>query len=177
MSQESQDALVDLLMSMSMSLSSEPEEKPLSEHDRKRRKKQFIRNLVQEHERKQLRRKFGSSGSTADSGKESGSKTTASAAVSGGPTKPKSSNTNEKVRIELVEAIFKVTEKKDNKKEKKDKKAKKDKKTSSDPNKFKEGTKKVIVLPRSTTSKEVLKLAASKLKMKKPVRVFLKGDC
>ena len=86
MSQESQDALVDLLMSLS--LSSEPEEKPLSEHDRKRRKKQYVRNLVQEHERKQLRRKFGSSGTTTDSGKESGSKTTASAAMSRGTARP-----------------------------------------------------------------------------------------
>jgi HrpA-like RNA helicase len=100
-----------------------------------------------------------------------------------------SGNGNEKVRIELVEAIFKKDENKKKssshkKKKSDDKKSSKKKKKDDDDDDeeshlllldFKEGMKKVIVVPKSTTSTNLLKLAQSKLRMKKkPVRVFLK---
>jgi hypothetical protein len=176
--------------------------KTVSEHERKRREKKFIRRLVQEHERKQYQRKFrksvngnSNSNSNCNSDGDGDGDGNDSREMSSNPVPTPSSaaaapadsigsittkradnngNGNEKVRIELVEAIFK-DEKKDNKKEKKEKKAKKDKKkTSSSEPKFKEGAKKIMVLPRSTTTKELLKIASSKLKVKKPVRAFLK---
>lgn len=190
MSRDSQEALIDLLMRLS---SSEDEKegdkssgKTVSEHERKRREKKFIRRLAQEHERKQYQRNFHKSvnGNTNRNvksdgdGNDSGERSSKPVSIpsSATPVDSIGSNTtiSEKVRIELVEAIFK-DEKKGNKKEKKDKKVKKDKKkpSSSEP-KFKEGAKKIMVLPRSTTTKELLKLASSKLKVKKPVRAFLR---
>ena len=201
MSRDSQEALIDLLMRLASSSEDEKKgdkssAKTVSEHERKRRETKFVRRLVQEQERKQHQRKFhksvnGNVKSNTKSdgngnGNDSGERSSKPVSIPSSPAPVDSIGSNttngngnckvsEKVRIELVEAIFK-DEKKDNKKEKKDnKKVKKDKKkqSSSEP-KFKEGTKKIMVLPRSTTTKELLKLASSKLKVKKPVRAFLK---
>ena len=185
MSQESQEALIDMLMRFSQD-NQHDNNQQLSEHEQKRERKRFIKRLVQEHKRNQARRKFATPGNKSDSNadRHDNGKPVSIPKPSGAPkstairTIPSSSNKNasEKVRIELVEASFKESDKKDSKNDKKDKKPKKDKKksSSSESLKFKEGTKKVIVLPRSTTTKEVLKLASSKLKIKKPIRVFVK---
>ncbi len=181
MSQDSQQALIDLLMRLSRDVDANSD-KNLSEHEQKRERRRFTKKLVQEHERNQLRKKYAANqraGSNNDA-----QKIFSRAAASGastGPIKSLSTNKNtiEKVRIELVEAIFKddnSNEKRHSKKDKKEKKPKKDKKksSSSDSLKFKEGTKKVMVLSRSTCTKDLLKLASSKLKIKKPLRLFLK---
>ena len=179
MGRESQEALIDLLMRLS---SSDDEIQGLSEHERKRREKKFIRSLVQAHERQQHQRKYHKSraANSAESQSSGGSKSIAAVSTAGiasNTTTNKTSSSskmNEKVRIELVEAIFKEEKKDSGKKDKKEKKAKKEKKKPSSELKFKEGAKKIMVLPRSTTVKELLKLASNKLKVKKPVRVFLK---
>eukprot|EP00536_Pseudo-nitzschia_multiseries_P017713 jgi/Psemu1/328623/estExt_fgenesh1_pg.C_17490002 len=144
----------------------------LSAHERKRREAKFVKRLVREHEQKQWRTKLRSGGNSNINGNGNGNgnpnqATTAAAKPTENTTTtvttttttakkktttalPKTTtNANEKVRIELVEAIFKD-----------------------------DGAKKVVVLPRSTTPAEILaKIAPAKLRLKtKPVRLFLKAS-
>ncbi|VEU35303.1 unnamed protein product [Pseudo-nitzschia multistriata] len=211
---ESREALVDLLIRLSEAKgeSGETGEK-ISEHERKRREKKFVKRLVEEHERNRWKRKLrvGDAASAAadadahaDAHADAPNKTPGKESAEGGgegsrkPVLPppaaskvssssKNGNSGGKVRIELVEAIFREVAPVPAKKGKKDKKdqksgggGKKDdkkKKGGSCASDFKEGARKVVVLPRSTTPSELLKLAPSKLRMKKkPVRVFWRAS-
>jgi len=217
MSRESQEALISLLMRLSdeddnsnsnssNNNNNKTVTESLSKHDRKHQEKKFIRRLVRDYEKKQLKKKFNSSNNDNSRGRPSPvptANTTSSTTNIGSKKKNSDSgiiissgisssssngSSNEKVRIEIVEAIFKDEKKKNNKKKKTDEKKSKKKKKEKDGNvedndeeesllllDYKEGTKKVIVLPKSTTSTNLLKLAQSKLRMKKkPIRVFLK---
>ena len=76
-----------------------------------------------------------------------------------------------KIRIQLVEMIYK--EKKDKLGGKKDEKKKSSKKEKTKKISWKEGAKKIVVLPRSTEVKELMVLCKAKLKIKKPSRIFI----
>eukprot|EP00804_Cyclotella_cryptica_P022446 CCRYP_015097-RA/>CCRYP_015097-RA protein AED:0.01 eAED:0.01 QI:126/1/1/1/0/0/2/1566/785 len=174
MSQESQEALIDLLISIDREDKGAdwPDLADLSNHDKKRTRKQFLKKLVRKYERMQLQQKH-------------------STAAAGPPTTEGSSTTdrdhqatqtlempsncaklNPNVRIELAEAVF-AKEKDQMKKKAGHDKGKSKKKGTS--NEFKIGAKKVIVLPRSTPIPELLKISQLKLKLKKkPVCAFLK---
>lgn len=92
---------------------------------------------------------------------------------------------SERVRVEIVEAIFKdssSSKKSSSKKssssstaskKSKDKSTGKEKSKKSSTSTWKEGTRKTIVVPKSTSIKDFLKTCKSKLNMKKkPTRVF-----
>ncbi|KAK1733976.1 ATP-dependent RNA helicase [Skeletonema marinoi] len=194
LSKESQQSLIDLLFSLetahddndgrtSSSLSE------ASKHDRKQLQKKFVKKLVRRHERRVLREQFNVDGRGERAVKDdkaersrdvsaglsdmSSLSTAATAAASGG-----------NVRIELAEAIFTSTNDKSSKKKSSKKDTKKDKDKSTTKKKkdnnedlFKIGTKKVVVLPRSTSITNLLKQSKSKLKLKKnPVRAFVQTD-
>ena len=116
-----------------------------------------MKKLLRRHEQAQLRQKHY-----------------AAARVSNEPPNISnaSSGASPNVRVELAEAIFSKDKEKKDKKKIKDDKAKSKKKKSDEG--FKIGTKKVIVVPRTTPIPELLKQSQSKLKMKKkPICVFL----
>lgn len=164
MSEESQEALVDLLISIDceQSGSDVPEMADLSLHDRKRTRKQFVKKLVRRHERTQLKQKYGTAAPSQRVNQGRGE-----------AHMPELASSNANVRIELAEAIFAKDKgnKKDKRKNKDDKE--KSKKKSFDDG-FKIGAKKVLVVTRSTNISDLLKLAQSKLKIKKkPVCAFL----
>jgi hypothetical protein len=164
MSEVSQEALIDLLMDHENSISDVPAIE-LSLHHRKRARKQFVKKMVRKYERSQLKLKHR--GATLTQTKEKGAHQPSHTSNALG------SSTNANVRIELAEALFqKEKEKgKQDKKKSKDDNSKSKKKNSNSS--FKVGTKKVIVLPRTTSASELMKLAQSKLKMKKPVCAFI----
>lgn len=198
LSKESQNSLIDLLFSLETAhpdndgRQSSSSLSDASNHDRKHLQKKFVKKLVRRHERKILREQFNVNGGSERASVE---ETTgrSSRDVSAGPsdmsisTSAAASGGN--VRIELAEAIFttnndkssgskKKSIKKDTKKDKdkNSKSSKKKKKDNEDPL-FKVGTKKVMVLPRSTSITNLLKQSKSKLKMKKnPVRAFVQTD-
>mmetsp|Transcript_12905 Transcript_12905/g.25997 ORF Transcript_12905/g.25997 Transcript_12905/m.25997 type:complete len:414 (-) Transcript_12905:1285-2526(-) len=190
LSKESQQSLIDLLLSLetahddndgrtSSSLSE------ASNHDRKQLQKKFVKRLVRRHERRVLREQFNVDGRGERAVKDD--KTERSRDVSAGLSDMSLSTaaSGGNVRIELAEAIFTTTndksssKKKSSKKDSKKDKDKSTKKKKKDNNEdlFKIGTKKVVVLPRSTSITNLLKQSKSKLKLKKnPVRAFVQTD-
>ncbi|KAL7537502.1 hypothetical protein ACHAXR_007857 [Thalassiosira sp. AJA248-18] len=189
MSQESQHALIDLLMSMGDDVLEKCDNvDDLSSHDKKRLRKKFMKRLTRRHEQGQLQRKFNASPAAAAStsnNTDSNNNNNDDDGDSGNniakppPTQMVSStSTSLNVRVELVEAIFKNSDKKDKKKSSSsDKKKKSSTNNHTNESSFKAGVKKVMVLPRKTTIPELLKKSKPKLKMKKnPVRVFVQVE-
>jgi HrpA-like RNA helicase len=165
MSEESREALIDLLISIDRENSPGsdlPDIADLSLHDKKRTRKRFTKKLVRRYERGQLRKRHGASSSQQ--------KEQATAQNLSASNESSSGGTNPNVRIELAEAVF--AKEKDRKKTSKDDNVKSKKKKGLD-DAFKIGTKKVIVVSRSTSINELLKLSQAKLKLKRPVCAFL----
>ena len=163
MSEESQQALINLLMELDKD--GKAEEKELSAHDKKRQQKKFMKRLVHKFEQRQLQQRYNAT-LCHNSDKNSGKNKQLAA------TQPKlpTNKINPNVRIELVEAIFP----KDSSDSKKDTKKKSSSKKS---NKFKVGARKVVVLGRTTTIPELLKTSKQKLKLKKQVlRAFIQDE-
>ena len=165
-SEESQEALIDLLISIDREKNSldgnVADISSLSLHDKKRTRKQFMKKLVRRHERTQLKQKHSAAARERNVQRATQERPNISNA---------SSDSNPNVRIELTEAIFSKGKEKDDKKKIKDDKGKSKKKSDDG---FKTGSKKVIVVPRTTSIPELLKQSQSKLKMKKkPICVFL----
>jgi len=170
MSQESQQALVDLLFSLDESSGGDIAQ--LSKHDKKHLEKKFVKALVHRHRKRQLEQKFNSSAALSTKQKTEEK----DRPIEPQPKQTSTKTTNPNVRVELAEAIFSKNDngknKDKNKKSKEDPKKKKKKKQKA--NEFKVGTKKVVVIPRTTTILELLKQSHSKLKLKKkPLRIFL----
>ncbi|KAL7438158.1 hypothetical protein ACHAXM_008046 [Skeletonema potamos] len=201
LSKESQHSLIDLLFSLETADADDFDDggetrslSDASKHNRKQLQKKFLKRLVRRHERRVLREQFNNNvrgnkcggspvvaeGSTSRDVARgmSGMSLSVATAASGG-----------NVRIELAEAIFTTNEKgscgsssnnkKSSKKDSEDKDKSSKNKTNKDNNDglFKIGTKKVLVLPRSTSMTDLLKQSKSKLKLKKnPVRIFIQTD-
>ncbi|KAL7456499.1 hypothetical protein ACHAWC_007988 [Mediolabrus comicus] len=200
LSSESQQSLIDLLYS----LEEQPQDGVTDDNndnsdDRRRQhekkeqlqKKKFVKRLVRRHELRQLRQQYhatAASNVVDDASNDTTSITKVRKEMSSislsTPTAAATITSSPNVRIELAEAIFITNDdkqkKKSNKKEskKKDDK-KKNKKKDDDGNValFKIGAKKVAVLSRSTTIKDLLKQSKSKLKLKKsPIRAFVQPN-
>lgn len=140
----------------------------LSDHDRKKERKRFLKNLLKHHNRVVLSNKFNQA--PAASASTSFPNTTVSAVATKTSRAIEASESSGKVRIEIVEMIFKEKKDKPKKDEKKKKKSsKKEKKGHT----WKEGTKKILVLPRCTTIKQLMVQCKAKLKMKIPTRIFI----
>jgi len=171
LSQESQLALIDLLMSLEKEDSGivdDSNKKELSAHDKKREQKRFMKRLICQFEQRQLQQRFNATTTTvaSKSNEQPRSRSTANPTAQSNPSISNSIN----VRIELVEAIFPKSDTKDKKKSSSSKKNKK-----KDP--FKVGTKKVLVLPKTTSISDLLKKSKSKLKLKKtPIRAFIQHE-
>lgn len=138
----------------------------LSDHDKKKESRRFLKKLWNYHKRQTLSNKFNQ----PDTAK-------AQPTVSSTKLAKQCHKQNEvvdgskKVRIQIVEMIHK--DKKDkhkpSKKEpEKNKSSKHDKKIS-----WKEGAKKIIVIPRNTTIDQLLVQCKDKLRMRKPSRIFM----
>lgn len=152
----------------------------LSEHDKKKERKRFCKKLLKFHRQTELSNKFNSSSGPMENSNV-GSATTNEKQQQQQQqhetsTKPQvTDNGSCKVRIELVEAIYKDKKDKDTKKDSKKESKKKTSKNKTIP--WKEGsTKKTLVLPNNTKVKDVLTQAKNKLKMKKPVRLFIQDS-
>ena len=207
LSTESQQAIIDLLMSFDNEVHetygcNNLAAMSMSAHDKKRAQKKFMKQLIQRHEQRQLQMKFNAAAAAVASDSNQGGEVASNGnvvkrstnnqhqhqPVNKLPTTTTSSNPN--VRIELVEAIFKQQDKNDKKEKKKSKDKDKDKKSTnnkksksksntsssseSSSSAFTVGTKKLVVLPRTTSIKELLQKSKSKLKLKKtPVRAFI----
>jgi len=176
----------------------------MSDHTRRREERRFLKGLVEDYERNKLARRYnlrsvstpeGSSTSTptpTSASEIDNEKTSSTTKLEDPSEKPKQNKIstsagagaggNEvtgKVRIEFVEAIFKSGPAK----ESTQKKSKNDKSKGKQKNKnkghqqdlgFKEGTRKIAVVNRSISMKDLLKQGQSKLNMKKkPERVFV----
>jgi DNA gyrase/topoisomerase IV subunit A len=144
----------------------------LSKEDKKKEKKKFIKRLVKCHNQQILARKFnGKSVDTNADEVKPGPAGTKGVKADSTPNKDLAvrNGTSDKVRVEIVEAIFK-----DGGKHSKSKKSKSisNSKKSKDVLTWKEGTRKTIVLLRCTNIKDFMTQCKSKLKMKKPTRVF-----
>jgi HrpA-like RNA helicase len=157
LSDEAEEALVSFLMSRS------GQDIPNTEHARKREQKRFLKNLVERYVRNQLAKKFNKTAEDDDDDDDDDNHDDKPKTVSNKPSKsatPKkqqqsNGSSGGKVRIELVEAVY----------------GKKGKPTAK---KFKEGLKKLMVLPKSTSIAELMKQGQSKLRIKKkPVRCFV----
>ena len=99
MSEESQQALINLLMELDED--GKADGKELSAHDKKRQQKKFMKRLVQKFEQRQLQQRYNAT-LCHNSDKNSGKNKQLAA------TQPKlpTNKINPNVRIELVEAIF-----------------------------------------------------------------------
>jgi len=178
LSRDTQRALIDLLMSFDDEGRSAAGGGSESEHDKRHARKAFVRRLVRRHERRELRERVRGSGTRGD-GAGGGGGTAANGAPppSSGPSAEGRPTGN--VRLELAEAIFDEKKKKKDKKSSKDKSKdkKRSKKSSSkedSESQFRIGAKRVVVVSRSTTVKDLLRQSKSKLKLKKvPPRAFV----
>ena len=156
----------------------------LSDHDKKKERKRFLKKLLLRHNQLLLSNKLNNQTHSSSDTHIPNTNINATSQIA---TQSAASNptSNGKVRIEIVEAIFK--ERKDDKKnndpktkenkQKKSSKKDKDKKgpaTGTSAWAWKEGsTRKTMVVPRTTTAKELLTQCKTKLQMKKkPVRLF-----
>ena len=176
LSQESQLALIDLLMSLDKEdsgIDSDNNKKELSAHDKKREQKRFMKRLICQFEQRQLQQKFNTTTKSNDSTRIEQSRSRSTANPTAQSSNQSTSNIKSgNVRIELVEAIFPKSDTKD-KKSSSDAKKNKKKKDST----FKVGTKKVLVLPKTTTISDLLKKSKQKLKLKKtPIRAFIQYE-
>lgn len=165
LSDAAEQALVELLMRRR----GWPE--PKSEHDRKRERKRFLKQLVEQYERRHMMKTFNASRSNLQQYQEGKTQQTSAAAThtstsaSTGTTSTKpTADLNAKVRVELVEAVYSKKGKKSTTSNTKDDKAAV----------FKEGARKIMVFARSTSLADVKKQAQSKLRIKKkPQRAFV----
>ena len=190
LSQESQLALIDLLMSLDKEDSSGGDNnnnKELSAHDKKREQKRFMKRLICQFEQRQLQQRFNtttnsttatvaSKSNDSTRNEQSRSRSTANPTTQTSNQSTNNNNSNNNVRIELVEAIFPKSDTKDKKKKSSGSDTKKRKKKKSNES-FKVGTKKVLVLPRTTSISDLLKKSKQKLKLKKlPIRAFIQHE-
>jgi len=183
LSQESQLALIDLLMSLDKEDSTSDDSKELSAHDKKREQKRFMKRLICQFEQRQLQQRFNTTTTATvvsksnDNTRIEQSKGRSTASPTTQSSKQSTSSNSINVRIELVEAIFPKSDTKDKKKSSsKSSDTKKNKKKKDSPT-FKVGTKKVIVLPKTTSISDLLKKSKSKLKLKKtPIRAFIQHE-
>ena len=186
MSQESQQALIDLLMGLDSETGGHEDKnrgdvddsnntaaKELSAHDKKRAQKKFMKRLIIRFEQRQLQQRFNSTPINNQNGGEANNTNKHSrktAATTQQTQLPPSTNASGNVRVELVEAIFP-------KQGKKKKGSSSSKKSTATDTTFKVGAKKVTVLPKTTSISEVLKKSKQKLKFKKvPVRAFIQVE-
>lgn len=193
---ESQQSLIDLLYSLEEPPQDVTDDYNDNSDDRRRQhekkeqlqKKKFVKRLVRRHELRQLRQQYhATAASNVDATEDATSitkvrKEMSSISLSTPTAAAAATTSSPNVRIELAEAIFITNDdkqkKKSNKKESKKKDDKrKNKKTKKDDDGFKIGAKKVAVLSRSTTIKDLLKQSKSKLKLKKsPIRAFVQPN-
>ena len=187
MSQESQQALIDLLMGLDSETGGHEDKyrgdvddnnntaaaKELSAHDKKRAQKKFMKRLIIRFEQRQLQQRFNSTPINNQNGGEANIGHSRKTAVTTQQTQlPPSTNASGNVRVELVEAIFPKQDKK-----KKGSSSSSSKKSTATDTTFKVGAKKVTVLPKTTSISEVLKKSKQKLKLKKvPVRAFIQVE-
>ena len=145
----------------------------LSDHDKKKERKKFLKKLVKCHDRQTLRMRLN--GSKNKKIIEEGDEKPAATAGFNRNIRNESVNLkpkSDKVRIDIVEAIFKDSSSSSGSGSKKSKKSSSSS-SKSKASKWKEGsTRKTIVLSRSTSVKDFMTQCKSKLKMKKPTRVF-----
>ena len=172
MSAACEDAVVSLLRFLREDNTDMP-----TEHDREREHKRFLKKLVERYQRKKLHKQLNQPDNSSDIPGNGTPNIPSTAGETGGGQIDGSS----KVRVELVEATL-VTAK-DAEKKKKGKSSSSDKKKKSKSKKndplelYKLGTKKVMVLARSTSIDELLTQAKSKLRLKqKPTRCFCISD-
>lgn len=137
----------------------------LSDHDRRKERKRFLKQLLKCHQQEQLTQKLNN----MSIHEQQSGEVKQNLDTSHGSTVFRSdeSKTTGKVRVEIVEATLRSDDKK---------KSKKSSKTESrkSVSKWREGgTRKPIVLPRATHVKELKKLCKAKLQMKVPKRVFI----
>jgi HrpA-like RNA helicase len=122
-----------------------------SKHEQQRKEKKFVRQLVQRYERTRLQQTYNSA-EDAVSYNDSAERRSVISVATGN------------VRLEIAEAIF-ISKKNDSKKKTKSKLP------------FQTGTRKVMVVSRSTTIDELCKQAKSKLHIKTaPTRAFVVQD-
>lgn len=197
MSDATKQALISLLMQLRGPSGVDEATAPSSsDHSRKRNERRFLKDLVEEYERKQLSHRYNLTsippekcelgGARGDSitvtikNSESSrsvreDKKMSTTTNSASPTASVQKDSGEKVRVEFVEAIFKSSPDKKKSSNQDDAKSKNKKKTGQQHNLgFKEGIRKVAVVNKTTTIKDICKQGQSKLNMKKrPVRAFL----
>jgi len=140
----------------------------LSDHDKKKERKRFLKKLLKCHKQLQLSNRLNRRAIDGEA-----TISTPSSVISPSASTP-AVQTHEqnkgKVRIDIVEAIFKKEDTK--KKTKKSSKSSSSSKPSRKKSWIDGSTRKTIVLPRSTSVKDLLKQCKAKLNMKKPTRVF-----
>ena len=174
LSEDAEHALIDCLMKRQKCWPFD-DARPPSAHELKRERKRFVKRLVERHGRERIHQRLNSGvmavvekeeGPTAVSGSED--KTSRSSVQTKTSSMAPSSSTSGKVRVELMEAIFNSSSSSATNKNKGDVKK------SGKATPFKQGAKKLLVLPRATTVDELLGHAQAKLRMKqKPVRIFV----
>lgn len=143
------EATEDALLNLLISLR-EPDKKLTSEHVRHREHRRFLKKLQNRLDRNALSQKANKDDTPQNTGDQ--------LKLVAGQSEKKTAE-ERKIRIELVEAVFES--KKGGKKGGKD---------------FKEGSKKILVVQSSTSVRDLLKDAKSKLRMKKPVDCFIKSN-
>jgi len=152
----------------------------LSDHDKKKERRRFCKKLLKCHTQNVLANKLNNAPLLEGEvgGNVSSQNQQPVAALSSNSQQHQSSSSSDvaagaggKVRIELVEAVYKM--KKDDS-SKAAKKTKKESKKDSKKKPWKEGSsRKTLVLPKSTLAKELVAQCKTKLKMKKPTRFFV----
>lgn len=137
----------------------------LSDHDKRKERKRFLKQLLKCHQHQQLSQKLNQ---ISIHEQQPGEVKPVSNSSHGSTVfQPHESNATGKVRIEIVEAIFRNDDKKKSKKSSKNESRK-------SVSKWREGgTRKAVVLPRATHVKELKKLCKAKLQMKIPQRLFI----
>ena len=135
----------------------------LSDHDKKKEARRFLKKIWYYHKRQTLSNKFNQPDTAKAQSTASSTKLVKQC------HKPKEAvDGSKKVRIQLVEMIYKDKKKASKKETDKKKASKHDKKIS-----WKEGAKKIIVIPRNTTIEQLMVQCKDKLRMKKPTRIFM----
>lgn len=133
----------------------------LSDHDKRKERKLFLKKLLKCHQHQQLSQKLNVK-------QVQSSSHGATSATSATVYKADNIESTGKVRIEMIEAIVKSDDKK------KSKKSSKNESRKSVSSKWREGgTRKALVLPRATHVKELKKLCKAKLQMKTPKSLFI----
>ena len=155
----------------------------LSDHDKKKERRRFCKKLLKCHNQAVLVNKLNNAPLVEGEGggDVSSQNQQLVAALSSNTQHHQSSSSSSdaaagatgKVRIELVEAVYKDDSSKAAKKSSK-KDSKKESKKESKKKPWKEGsTRKTLVLPKSTLAKELVAQCKTKLKMKTTTRLFI----